>query len=177
MLELTTDHYQAIARHAEQVYPEECCGLVFGWRAQEPQRAIATEIWTLTNAWSAEAAAQMAPLPSSPQTAAASSPTPAPPAKRQRYWIDPADLMAAQRYVRQQREKHTNPTRQFDMIGIYHSHPDHPAIPSECDRAWAWAEYSYLIVSVQQGHAQDLLSWTLDDCHQFQPQKLRIIDR
>jgi proteasome lid subunit RPN8/RPN11 len=62
--------------------------------------------------------------------------------------------------------------RNLDIIGIYHSHPDHPAVPSEFDRAIAWQQYSYIIVSVQQGKACDLKNWSLDDDHQFQPEEM-----
>lgn len=122
------------------------------------------EIWELENAWTRAIAQDLATLEWGEFDESA---TP-----RRRYWIDPQDLLKAQRYVRQHQEKSPNPVHQFDMIGIYHSHPDHPAIPSECDRACAWAEYSYIIISVQQGRACDLLSWKLDDHHQFQSEAL-----
>ena len=51
--------------------------------------------------------------------------------------------------------------RGLDVIGIYHSHPDHPARPSETDREHAWPWYSYLIVSVEQGEPTALTSWVL----------------
>ncbi len=47
------------------------------------------------------------------------------------------------------------------LIGFFHSHPDHPARPSEFDREHALPWWSYVIVSVQQGHAADVLSWEL----------------
>jgi proteasome lid subunit RPN8/RPN11 len=62
--------------------------------------------------------------------------------------------------------------RNLDIIGIYHSHPDHPAVPSEFDRAIAWQRYSYVIVSVQQGKTCDLQSWSLDDNCQFQSEEI-----
>jgi proteasome lid subunit RPN8/RPN11 len=62
--------------------------------------------------------------------------------------------------------------RNLNIIGIYHSHPNYPAIPSEWDRIYAWTEYSYVILSVQKGQAGELQSWTLDDKHQFQPEKI-----
>ena len=49
------------------------------------------------------------------------------------------------------------------ILGFYHSHPDHPARPSEYDREHAWPWYSYIIVSVQGGKAADLTSWVLKD--------------
>jgi proteasome lid subunit RPN8/RPN11 len=51
----------------------------------------------------------------------------------------------------------------LDVVGIFHSHPDHPAIASEYDREYALPWYSYLIVSVQKGTATDKKSWLLTD--------------
>lgn len=49
------------------------------------------------------------------------------------------------------------------LIGFFHSHPDQPARPSEFDREHALPWWSYVIVSVQQGAAADVLSWQLRD--------------
>jgi proteasome lid subunit RPN8/RPN11 len=46
-------------------------------------------------------------------------------------------------------------------VGFYHSHPDHPAVPSAFDLEHAWPVYSYVIVSVRNGRAEDLLSYEL----------------
>jgi proteasome lid subunit RPN8/RPN11 len=51
----------------------------------------------------------------------------------------------------------------LDLVGWYHSHPDHPARPSEFDRDHAWPWYSYVIVSVHGGRPQDMTSWRLND--------------
>jgi proteasome lid subunit RPN8/RPN11 len=51
----------------------------------------------------------------------------------------------------------------LDLIGFFHSHPDHPAVPSEFDREHALPWWSYVIVSVQRGQATDVLSWQLRD--------------
>ena len=51
----------------------------------------------------------------------------------------------------------------LEVIGWYHSHPDHPARPSEYDRDHAWPWYSYIIVSVRAGVAGDMTSWRLKD--------------
>ncbi len=87
--------------------------------------------------------------------------------KTRRYSIAPEDMLAGMREARR---------RSLDIIGIYHSHPDHPAIPSECDRALAWSQYSYLIVSVEQGTAIDCRSWALNDQHQFEPEMIQIAE-
>ena len=54
----------------------------------------------------------------------------------------------------------------LEVIGWYHSHPDHPARPSDYDRDHAWPWYSYVIVSVQNGSPQDMTSWRLNDDRQ-----------
>jgi proteasome lid subunit RPN8/RPN11 len=51
----------------------------------------------------------------------------------------------------------------LDVVGWYHSHPDHPAKPSEYDREHAWPWYSYIIVSVRAGVEQEMTSWRLND--------------
>jgi len=51
--------------------------------------------------------------------------------RRERYSIAPDTLLKVQKQARD---------RDLDIIGVYHSHPDHPAVPSEFDRAIAWEE-------------------------------------
>jgi proteasome lid subunit RPN8/RPN11 len=53
--------------------------------------------------------------------------------------------------------------RGLEVIGWYHSHPDHPARPSQYDQDHAWPWYSYIIVSVHHGSPQDMTSWRLND--------------
>ena len=74
-------------------------------------------------------------------------------AKRNRFLITPEELIRGERYAAQ---------KQLEIIGFYHSHPDHPAVPSEYDREHAWPVFSYIIVSVQNGEAKDIYSWTLN---------------
>ena len=59
------------------------------------------------------------------------------------------------------------------LIGFFHSHPDHPARPSEFDREHALPWWSYVIVSVQQGRSTDVLSWELrEDRSGFDEEKI-----
>ncbi len=51
--------------------------------------------------------------------------------------------------------------RDMDVLGFYHTHPDHPAKPSEYDRDHAWPGYSYIIASVSENGVEDLRSWSL----------------
>ncbi len=73
-------------------------------------------------------------------------------AKHNRFLITPDDLMRGEKEAR---------NRGCDIVGFYHSHPDHPAVPSQFDLDHAWPVYSYIIVSVRAGRAEDLLSWEL----------------
>jgi proteasome lid subunit RPN8/RPN11 len=70
-----------------------------------------------------------------------------------RFQIEPDDLMKAEFYSRKQG---------LEVLGFYHSHPDHPAEPSEFDREHALPFYSYVILSVANGKAVNILSWELD---------------
>ena len=64
----------------------------------------------------------------------------------------------------------------LDIVGVFHSHPDHPNQPSEFDRQWALPWFSYVITSVAQGAAQGSRSWRLqDDRSQFIEEMLLII--
>ena len=71
-----------------------------------------------------------------------------------RYLIAPDDLRRLEAEVRAAR---------LDVVGYYHSHPDHPAAPSAFDADHAWPWYSYVIVRIDRGHGRDLASWVLDD--------------
>jgi proteasome lid subunit RPN8/RPN11 len=71
-----------------------------------------------------------------------------------RYLIAPDDLRQLEREVREAGQ---------EIVGYYHSHPDHPARPSAFDAEHAWPWYSYLIVRIDRGRGADLASWVLDD--------------
>jgi len=71
-----------------------------------------------------------------------------------RFLITPEDMMKAEQTAR---------ANKLDVIGFYHSHPDHPSAPSGYDKDHALPFYSYVIVSVDKGKAQILTSWELTD--------------
>lgn len=50
-----------------------------------------------------------------------------------------------------------------ELLGFYHSHPDHPARPSQYDLDHAWPTFAYIIVSVMNGAAADMTVWFLKD--------------
>jgi proteasome lid subunit RPN8/RPN11 len=71
-----------------------------------------------------------------------------------RYLIEPEDLRRVEAGLR---------SDGLEVLGCYHSHPDHPAAPSAFDLEHAWPWYSYIIVRVDQGRAAELTSWVLED--------------
>jgi proteasome lid subunit RPN8/RPN11 len=84
--------------------------------------------------------------------------------RHNRYLISPRDLLEAEKEARK---------LGLDVIGVYHSHPDHPARPSEFDREHAFPWYSYIIVSVTEGSPAELASWTLrEDRSAFDPEEM-----
>ena len=63
----------------------------------------------------------------------------------------------------------------LDIIGVFHSHPDHPDRPSEYDREWAQPFFSYVITSVQAGKAVESRSWRLaEDRTQFLEESIEV---
>ena len=71
-----------------------------------------------------------------------------------RYEIDPGD------YNLVDKEASSNG---MDILGVYHSHPDHPDRPSEVDREIASATFSYLIISINNGRNISVRSWTFEE--------------
>ncbi len=86
-------------------------------------------------------------------------------AQHNRSLITPPDLMRGERYAR---------GKKLDVVGNYHSHPDHPAIPSQFDLDHALPVWSYVIVSVLKGKAADLRSWEMEnDRSKFNGEEIR----
>lgn len=84
--------------------------------------------------------------------------------RHNRYLIAPEQFLAAEREAR---------ARGLDVVGFFHSHPDHPALPSAFDLEHAWPYYSYVIVSVVAGQVADTRSWRLaDDRSRFETETL-----
>ncbi len=68
--------------------------------------------------------------------------------------------------------------RGLEVVGWYHSHPDHPARPSAFDREHAWPWYSYVIVSVMSGALAEMTSWRLnDDRQEYSAESIEIRNR
>lgn len=74
--------------------------------------------------------------------------------RRRRFLVDPRDYLAVEREAR---------LRGLEVLGFYHSHPDHPAAPSEFDRQHAWPNLLYVIVAVAGGSPAEMTCWRLSE--------------
>jgi proteasome lid subunit RPN8/RPN11 len=87
-------------------------------------------------------------------------------ARHNRYELAPRDFTRAEDEAAR---------RGLDLVGIFHSHPDHPNQPSEFDREHAWPNLSYLITSVEEGTATGTRAWRLAaDRAQFEEDTLAV---
>lgn len=152
MLNLSSEQLQTICQHAQAAYPEECCGLLLGTIHQESKTAV--EVWQTENSWTPEFAPELG------KTSQQES-------RRNRFSIAPEVMLHAQKVARD---------RALAIIGIYHSHPNGQPIPSEFDRAIAWQEYSYLIVSLTTEQDPQIRSWTLNEQRIFEPEIISMIN-
>jgi proteasome lid subunit RPN8/RPN11 len=168
-LALARAQLDAIRHHAEQAYPEECCGVLLGVTGTAQ---VVTSVQALPNAWTPIVELMALAVPAA--EAVPNSISAVAPAKTDRDWIDPADLLQVMLAARAQ---------SLEMIGIYHSHLDHPAVASETDglrpagghRQLAWPQYAYVIVSLIQGQATDCRCWQLDETAQMRPVALQVL--
>jgi proteasome lid subunit RPN8/RPN11 len=127
VIQLNEQHLTEIREHGERDYPFECCGLLIGGFNGDGCKSV-TETYPISNA--REEAA-----------------------KRNRFLIQPEELMRGEQYAR---------SRGLDVVGFYHSHPDDRPVPSRYDLDHAWPTYSYIVVAVKGGQAAGLQSWEMD---------------
>jgi proteasome lid subunit RPN8/RPN11 len=153
MITLSEQARRAIERHAEEAYPYECVGLLIG-RFEDEHKSV-EEIFAAQNTWNADVGLTNAEHEHS---------------LRDRFYLDPREYLRADRAAR---------ANGLDIVGCYHSHPDHPAQPSERDRVGAQgigggSGFSFLIQSVRAGHAAELTAWLLAaDEERFVEEELR----
>jgi proteasome lid subunit RPN8/RPN11 len=144
---LSSDLERELRSHAARDYPHECCGVLLGTIETEP---IATyypedrekcdlEVRNVE----VKVVRALRPLENVHEEG-----------HERRYLIAPQEMFNLEREARAGGQK---------ILGFYHSHPDHPARPSEYDRDWAWPWYTYIIVAVAKGEPKELTAWTLDD--------------
>lgn len=145
MLHLPTDHQQAIARHGESGYPDEVCGFLLG--IDDGTNKTVTRLLKIENSWDEGGAGEFAQAGADFARAS----------RRRRFMIPADEYYQADKEARERGES---------ILGFYHSHPDHPAQPSQYDLALArevFPGYSYIIVSVRAGVAGEMTSWVLRD--------------
>lgn len=88
-------------------------------------------------------------------------------ARHNRYLITAEDMLRGEAEAENQG---------LSIIGIFHSHPDHPNQPSEFDREYAIPWYSYLITSIHGGKAAGSRSWRLEDSREgFREEQIQLI--
>ncbi|NJN66990.1 MAG: M67 family metallopeptidase [Chloroflexaceae bacterium] len=154
MIHLTAEAAHQVGRHAEATYPDECVGLLLGnVNGMVKQVRVA---YPVENRWAGQ-------VTLSEEDHADS--------RQDRFYLDPRDYLRADREARAQG---------LDIVGCYHSHPDHPAEPSERDLVGAQGvgggtHFSFVIQSVRRGAKAELTSWLLlDDGTRFGQEELTI---
>lgn len=135
MLILEETVLEYVKNHAEEDYPNECCGFFFGKDGEERNVTLAEKVANTQNG-----------------------------DQRRRFQIDPKDYQKAEKYALE---------NNLDLLGVYHTHPDHPAEPSEHDRSVALPYFSYIIISVREGTSTDIRSWRLNEERQFEEEHIR----
>jgi proteasome lid subunit RPN8/RPN11 len=81
-----------------------------------------------------------------------------------RYELDPQDFMEADSAAREQG---------LEVLGVWHTHPDHPARPSETDRLAAWPDWSYVIMEVTSEGVREMRSWRLNEVQAFDEEAIQ----
>lgn len=83
--------------------------------------------------------------------------------QRRRFEVNPLDYMKAEKYAL---------SNNLELLGIFHSHPLHPAIPSAHDLKQAVPFFSYIIASVNETKVEKTTSWQLNEENQFEEELL-----
>jgi len=149
MLRIEYADYEALRAHGEETYPNECCGVLLG-------KSVAGEANSAANTNHVQQIVRAG----NTRTDSAHN----------RYNIAPQELVKIQRQAR---------GMGLDIVGFYHSHPDHPAQWSTTDFAEAhWLGCSYIITSIEKGRAATtnsfLLSGTREGDKKFEDEAIQI---
>jgi proteasome lid subunit RPN8/RPN11 len=134
LLRLSPEIAERIRKHGAETYPHECCGALLGRDADAAGQGDQTPPRDVLDLFPLLNRRDDSP--------------------RNRFSVTSEDVLGAEKAAR---------ALGIDVVGWYHSHPDHPAEPSQYDRDHAWPWYSYIIVSVANGQPQRMTSWRLDD--------------
>ena len=137
---ISHDLSERIRRHGAETFPYECCGALLG------RDSVAVESGNSEESETPREVLDLFPLVNRRDDS-----------PRNRFAVAADDVRNAEKAARQ---------HGLEVVGWYHSHPDHPARPSQFDREHAWPWYSYIIVSVMSGAPAEMTSWRLDDDRQ-----------
>ena len=138
LLRLSPEIAERIRKHGAETYPHECCGALLGRDSDAAPTDSSGHDRTPPRD-----VLDLFPLVNRRDDS-----------PRNRFSVTSEDVLAAEKAAR---------ALGIDVVGWYHSHPDHPAEPSQYDRDHAWPWYSYIIVSVANGQPQRMTSWRLND--------------
>jgi len=138
--------------HAESGYPHEVCGVMIG------KGSVITDYRECRNLISEDDV----------ETEFKSENRLGKDRLRDRFELDPKSFMDADDWARQ---------NQLEILGIYHSHPDHPSKPSETDRKIASPGWGYIIFSINKGKYNDARLWYLNESDSnFEYTEYQVID-
>lgn len=127
-----------MAEMGERAYPNEGCGILLGRFANEVE---VVEVRVATNL---RETGESAHLPAEKDDREHSA--------RDRYVMDPRDILRAEKDARE---------RGIEVVGFWHTHPDHAAHPSQYDADHAWPEYVYVIMAIHSGNQVDVNAFVL----------------
>jgi proteasome lid subunit RPN8/RPN11 len=134
---------EGIRRHGAETFPHECCGALLGRDSASNEKVSAPDESLVGTP---REVLGLFPLVNRRDDS-----------PHNRFAVTADDVRDAEKAAR---------GHGLEVIGWYHSHPDHPARPSDFDREHAWPWYSYVIVSVMNGEPADMTSWRLNDDRQ-----------
>jgi proteasome lid subunit RPN8/RPN11 len=137
-LKMSAEIAQKIRQYGAESYPQECCGALLGRDGVTADGITAAGV----------------PLPARQIVALFPLVNRRDDSPRNRFAVTAEDVREAEKAAHE---------KGLDIVGWYHSHPDHPASPSQYDREHAWPWYSYIIVSVANGKPDEMTSWRLSD--------------
>lgn len=175
MIRILASLVDAMRAHAAASYPHECCGVLVG-RAEVAEAAAGPETAETAEATKAAERVQTAESAKAANGAKAAGEREALQVipvenaredERTHRYLIPPEVMA---------EIDTEAIRNGrDIVGFYHSHPDHPAEPSAFDREHAWPWYTYLIIPVKHGEPGTARAWRLaDDRATFEAEPINV---
>ena len=150
VVKISQQAYEGMIKHAESGYPYEVCGVMIGsgdkiTHFRECKNLIAEDLV---------------------ETEFKNSNNLDKERLRDRFELDPKSYIDADEWAR---------IKGLEILGIYHSHPDHPSRPSETDRQIASPFWGYIIFSINQGKFNDARLWYInEDAYQFEQREFEL---